>query len=187
MVCPNCGKEVAEGTKYCPGCWAELTEQPVVHPEVVVQEQPKMKWFKFLIYFGLFAGAVMNALSGIGLLTGAAYGEYADAVYETFQGLMPLDMLVGVILLALAAFEVVVRFRLAKYCKNGPKLLIILYVVILAVNLVYAVSASAILSTVPGTETLDIASQVSSTCTSVAMIVANTVYFKKRSHLFVND
>ena len=34
-----------------------------------------MKWHKFLIYFGLWLGGISNALTGLGLVTGGAYGS----------------------------------------------------------------------------------------------------------------
>ena len=44
--------------------------------------QQGMKWHKFLVYFALWANAILNVIMGILSLTGAKYGAYKDLVYD---------------------------------------------------------------------------------------------------------
>jgi hypothetical protein len=122
-------------------------------------------------------------ISGISLLTGSVYGEDAALVYEVFDNLKMIDVIFGVLLIALAAFGVFTRFRLSGYYKNGPLMLIALYAFGIVANLGYMIAAYAVLPEMVTNE-LDLSSTISSAVTSVAMIVINFSYFKKRSHLF---
>ena len=77
-----------------------------------------MKWHKFLIYFALWLGAVMNVISGFSLLTGSVYeaqGVSATQVYRAYEGLKGVDMLMGAATIALAVLLIVARFALAGY------------------------------------------------------------------------
>ena len=144
-----------------------------------------MKWFKFLIYFGLFAGAVMSALNGYLLLTGGHYQGQAELVYRYFGDLKTLDLFIGLASLVSAGVLVYARFQLSGFRKNGPVALMITYGLSAAVNLIYVIGANSILSDAAGVS-LDMSSTIASVITSVAMIFVNKAYFDKRSHLFVN-
>lgn len=152
------------------------------------QNELPMKWFKFLIFFSLFASAVLNTISGIIALTGAQYEqEYKGAkelVYAYFEGLQTVDMIYGVALIAIAAFAIYVRVRLAGYYANGPKLLNVLYLANAGFGLFYIIALQSI---VGSDVNLDMTSAITSIITSVVMVGVNTVYFKKRAHLFVKN
>ena len=79
MLCPKCGNPVEEGDRFCLNCGAPVAESAPepqqVAPATSLQPQPKMGWFKFLIYFSLFAAAVLNVVNAIQLLTGSHYGN----------------------------------------------------------------------------------------------------------------
>lgn len=200
MFCPNCGTAVEDAVQFCPSCGTAMAEaqtaqqpqapqQPYYAPQqpyAPVAQAPAqpMKWFKFLIYFALFASAVLNALSGISMLTGSVYGDSAELVYAFFDGLKGLDSFVGIAMLALAGFGIFTRFRLSGFCKNGPMMLNIAYLAGAAVNLIYIIGAFSILPDYVAAE-IDITSTVSSIVTSVVMVFVNSAYFKKRKHLFV--
>jgi len=49
-----------------------------------VNKDYPLKWFHFLIYFGLFFAALVNVANGLLYMTGAAYGSSRDTVYSTF-------------------------------------------------------------------------------------------------------
>lgn len=200
--CASCGNamqpQVPQQPVYQP---PQQPQQPVYQPPVYqqpvyqapyYQNQPlteqyqlPMKWFKFLIYFSLFAGALLNVVSAIPLLTGSVYEGAADLVYAMFEGLQAVDMLAGILMLATAVVGVYARFRLAKYCQNGPKMLTVLYIMAAAINLFYLIGVSAVLP--EGVmESVDTTSSITSIVTSVIMIFVNRTYFQKRAHLFVN-
>ena len=160
-------------------------QQPNPYTPQPPQYELPMNWFKFLIYFSLFASAVLNAINGITLLTGSAYGELKEAVYKFFDGLQIVDILVGLSCLAVAGFAIYTRMRLAGFYKNGPKMLNNLYISAAAINLIYVIAATSIVNSKQSL--YDLSSGGSfyvSIAVSVVMVIANTAYFKKREHLF---
>lgn len=144
-----------------------------------------MKWFKFLIYFALWFGAVGNFLGGIMMFDGGQYGDSAKLVYAVYDGLKAVDIIVAALCIVLAAFGIYVRFRLAGFYANGPKMLNWLYVFSALVNLLYIVGLFIILPSRVA-ENIELGSYISSSVISVLMICLNVSYFKKRAHLFVN-
>ncbi len=189
MYCYKCGAENENTAKFCRACGADLSTAQAPHqPSIPAQQDPalKMGWYKFLIYFSLFAGAVLNVFDAISLLTGGIYGGEAELVYSVFDGLKSLDAFIGITTLGLAGMCIYTRFRLSGFYKNGPMMLNITYIASLAVNLIYIIGVSSIVPDILS-DASTVSSEVSSMITAIVMIFANTVYFKKRSHLFVNE
>lgn len=144
-----------------------------------------MGWYKFLIYFALFAGGVLNIGTGIMQLTGTIYEMYgvsgvtAGLVYRVYgDGLKFLDIFCGIALIAIGAFAFVVRDKLAKFKPEAPKFITIIYAVTLGVAVFYIVAATAI------TNVSMIESQITSISMSVVFLCVNINYFKKRAFLF---
>ena len=100
-----------------------------------------MKFHRFLIYFALWVGALMNLASGVNFLSGAQYGGSANLFYKFVDGLESLDQFIGIFQIALAAVLIFVRFELAKLKRNGPKLLIGTYAANSLASAVYSYSA----------------------------------------------
>ena len=180
---------------YQPPVQPQYQEPPYQQPVQPQYQQPynyqapipalPMKWFHFLIYFGLFAGAILNLASGIGYLTGSVYEMQdvsAAAVYAVFDSLELIDVFFGVACVAAAVLGIVTRFSLAKYKAIGPKLLISLYITIGVIGLIYQVAVMSILEDAGVDSTANFASAF----LNIAMAGANATYFKKRAHLFVN-
>lgn len=215
MFCPKCGAVVSNGERFCPKCGASVgnpsgpssasTQQNQWQPQSNQwqpqsnqwQQSPQrpampMNWFKFLIYFALFASAVLNLLSAIGILSGAVYGEVygrkvADILYEIVPSWKTLDMVMGAILLGLSALAVYTRFRLAGFHRNGPTLLYAVYGVNAGANLLYLIGVNSLISEsrLPIGE-LDSTSTIVGIVVSIAMIGVNYVYFQKRAAMFKN-
>ena len=144
-----------------------------------------MGWFKFLIYFALFAGAILNIAQGAMMLSGEQYDGVAELVYAMFDGLQGLDMGVGIALIALAILQLVTRFRLAGFRRGADKLIVTCYVSIAVIEMVYVIGFLAIMPE-HIVEDMDLSSSISSTVLAVAMTVVNSAYFNKRKALFVN-
>lgn len=87
--------------------------------QTTVNNEMPMKWFKFVIYFQLFAGALIGAVNAARYLTGSIYGTDAKSVYLVFPALGTADKMYGVIVLLLAAMAIFVRMQLAKYKLNA--------------------------------------------------------------------
>lgn len=148
--------------------------------------QPTMKWYKFLIYFGLFAGAVLNCIFAFLQITGLVYGtdggySIAEYIYYFYPAMRFLDIVYGILLIALAALQVFTRFRLSGFKTNGPKLVITIYASGNAISILYSIIASVICGN-PIFNTITVASII----ISVVMIILNKVYFDKRKDMFVN-
>lgn len=146
-----------------------------------------MAWFKFLIYFMLFANAAINIFTAVTYLTGSVYlGEDmtmsdVEALYMFYPTAKMIDVIYGVLLIALAAYAIFTRFQLSGFKRRGPFLFILMYVLNLVIGLLYSISIMFTLEA----GLLDFISLVPSIITSVVMIFVNVVYFRKREELFV--
>lgn len=161
-------------------------QQPYYPQQPVQPAQPAadMGWFKFLIYFALFAGAVLNFFSGIGALTGLHYlsaGVEAEMVYDVFPDMQLADILFGIGCIGAAVLGFVTRFALSGYKANGPKLLTSLYVLVAGLGILYSIMAA-----ISTNGAVDVTSNFSSIAVNIVFMCINIGYFKKRAHLFVN-
>ena len=156
------------------------------NPQPVNQPQMKMNWFKFLIYFALFAGALMNLSQGFLYLTGSIYetldGIDSSWVYMLYEDLESADKLYGLLLIAVAVIDIVARFSLAGFKKNGPMLINIAYILPIVSSVIYVIMVSGVV----GDLTDATLTSFSSIITGIIFMLANAVYFKKRKHMFVN-
>ena len=206
MYCFKCGKEIQGNPVYCPNCGATLGETdkstpfssyPSEENSLVQAEsanvvsdgyaageaQPVlgMKWFKFIIYFQLWAGMLVYLVTAGKYLTGAYYEGSAEMVYDFFPALQPLDIVMGVFCLALAVYAVVVQRALAKFRAKGPMMYYLIYIVSTAGTVLYLLIASIILG-----QSVFTAEVAGSIIGSLVMIFINIPYFNNRKHLFVN-
>ena len=215
MFCKHCGHQAAEDSVFCPNCGNRLDSaqevppsQPGSYPNYTPITPPptsgyqptggyytpkntpnfggySMRWYKFLIYFALFASCILNALSGLGLVTGLIYGDGRELVYLVFGSLRIVDLIIGIAMIALAVFDIVVRQRLAHFQSNGPRSLLMLYVASIVVSLLYLILATAIVGDwLLSSDT--ISQYATNIIIAVVMILVNNLYFKKRASLFVN-
>ena len=143
----------------------------------------KMGWYKFLINFALWVGAIANLAMGILYLTGYIYiAEEVDPAmaYMAFPQLKTYDVIYGVGCCLLAVLQIVARFRLARYKKNGPALLNASYIIAIALSVLY----SFLLGRLFG-HTGALVESMTGLITSAVILLINIVYFKKRKELFV--
>ena len=211
MQCPKCRAAMPNGAKYCTECGAKLPVQPDSVPNVpqpTIQEAPaypprpvvteappaasgprlapqdapvRLGWYKFLIYFALWAGAIVNLIDSFQFFTGSILGNDVEILYAYYPLLKVLNLAFALILVAYAFFAIYTRYRLAQFRQNGPACLHALYLMQLAMVLVYCLAGSLILG-----EWLDLASSFSDLIGSIVILCINIVYFRKRKHLFVN-
>lgn len=149
--------------------------------DVAAAPQRGMKWFKFIIYFQLWAGMLVNLVTAGKYFTGAYYEGNAEMVYRFFPALQPLDIVMGVVCLALAVYAVVVQRALAKFRAKGPMMYYLMYIVNTAVTVLYLLIASIILG-----QSVFTAEVAGSIIGSIVMLFVNIPYFNNRKHLFVN-
>ncbi len=183
---------------------------PTYTPSQAGGVQYGMKWFKFLIYFLLFFGALYTLCQGILLITGyihyvndyqeiqeyiGGFGEYLEEynigeyyvkmVYEIYgDGLKALDVTAGVLYILVAPFGIYTRFRLAKYKVNGPLCVYIWYGANIVVSVFYYIASLVVIK--PDQATEGGGMWLTSLCFALAVVWSNYVYFNKRKSLFVN-
>ena len=141
-----------------------------------------MGWYKFLIYFSLFASAVLNIISGISSITGLHYGEFNQLIYAYYDGLKTVDIIMGFFSIALGVVSIIVRQNLAHYKKGAPLSLIGLYIASLVISVIYVIAVSLVtnLSITAFLSTAIIINFI----VSIILTCVNYVYFKNRRHLF---
>lgn len=202
MFCRFCGKEIPEGGRFCPGCGKEADTAAEFQAQTTAERMPaavpvdpaknyRMAWFKFIIYFQLFANAVVmvfNAASGI---FGLAYGDDAGLIYGFCPMLKAVDAIYGIICLAFAVTAVLIRQRLAHYRKNAPVLYLGYVGIVMASGLIYTFAGLAALGAVSAS-VMDagasgIVGNVLGTVIGAAVFFPlNYIYFNKRKELFIN-
>ncbi len=180
MFCSKCGEFIPEGSRYCPNCGTD-SQQP----------QLPMKWFKFLIYFLMFANALLFLSQAASFFTGSQYGDSAASVYHFFSGLKAVDMVMGVLYLGAAAYSIYTRFMLSGYKRIGPKCMYAYYAVNVGLQVLYTALACIVFAGVNAnlaTELLteNLPTLLGSVVGCVLGIALNRTYFNKRAHLFVN-
>ncbi len=211
MYCRFCGTKTPDNVKFCPECGASLAPAPSAAPEEsapavpaapeipvspapapysaelsdpvggIAAPQRGMKWFKFIIYFQLWASMLVNLAAAAKYFTGAYYEGNAGMVYDFFPALQPLDIVMGVFCLALAVYAVVVQRALAKFRAKGPMMYYLMYIVSLAGTALYLLIGSIILG--QSAFTAGIAGNFAG---MLVMLFINIPYFNNRKHLFVN-
>ena len=149
--------------------------------DVAAAPQRGMKWFKFIIYFQLWASMLVYLVTAGKYLTGAYYEGSAEMVYDFFPALQPLDIVMGVFCLALAVYAVVVQRALAKFRAKGPMMYYLMYIVNTAVTVLYLIIGSIIIG--QSAFTAEVAGSIIG---SLVMLFVNIPYFNNRKHLFVN-
>ncbi len=187
--CRNCGAQIPDDAKTCYLCGHDIEQAETSVPidSSVPNASPlPMKWHKFLCYFALWAGAAVNAFSGIRLMTGAAYGAGAAQVYTKIPQLKTIDTIAGALSIAIALLGIITAIRLIKFRENAPKLLIGLYVAGAIAGLFYTIAAASVLGRLGADARSIISSQIPSLITSAVMVIVNIVYYKKREFMFIN-
>lgn len=199
MFCKNCGAAIEKGQTSCPVCGTAVPPESERSVSAQYAYPPAtalpMKWYKFLINFMLFFSAALNAISGVQLIIGDQYRDgnvdMSGLVYSQFGALKTVDVVAGIVLIAFALFTLYVRSRLAGYCKNGPKMLLLLYILGFAYTVLYAAAVDITLASYGVSLNIvdflltDGVTVLTTAVVDGVMIVINLEYFRNRKHLFV--
>lgn len=147
---------------------------PQVHP---------MKYYKFVIWVQLFLSAVVGVSQGILLLTGRIYETVSDVsaklLYAFYPGMHTVNILFGLIYIALAAAAIYVRQQLAHFKTKAPDLYYIYLIAQMAATFLYGVLQNLIIASGLG-------SAVPNLIVMIIMLVLCRIYFEKRRALFCN-
>ena len=199
MYCQFCGKQIPDQAKFCPECGADLAPAPSaappegtpsfpaapaapVEPAMPPQGTPDpAAAFGVIAAPQLWAGMLVNLVTAGKYFTGAYYEGNAEMVYRVFPALQPLDIVMGVVCLALAVYAVVVQRALAKFRAKGPMMYYLMYIVNTAATVLYLLIGSIIIG--QSAFTAEVAGSIIG---SLVMLFVNIPYFNNRKHLFVN-
>ena len=146
-----------------------------------MKEVQGMKWFKFLIYFALFAGAAINlAMLVLEIHNIVAIDDFAVAFASSnFKWAFAVVIVYCIFLLGFAVMLIVTRFRLASFKSDGPILLYVIHFANFVLSLSYCIAASYIL----GASVFNI-TQILNLILQAAMFQINYIYFENRADLF---
>ena len=135
-----------------------------------------MGWYKFMIYFQLFAGAVIDIIVGLSVMSisrlGSGYGTSSSFFGTIF-------VLMGVFCIAFGIFYIYCRTLMARFSTKAITTLYIVYGVNIAVS-VFGLIGSSRSGSSPASTIINLGA-------TIALLVINMSYFTKRAHLFVND
>ncbi len=157
------------------------TPDPAAAIGVIATPQRGMKWFKFIIYFQLWASLLSALIAAEKYFTGAYYEGYADWAYSFYCGLRELDICMGILYIALGVYAVFVQRSLAKLRAKGPVMYYSFCAASIALALLNVIAASLIVGY--SLFSADIAAELAP---SVILLFINIRYFNNRKHLFVN-
>lgn len=167
----------------------EQIEYEMMPEQAQENKQPElgMKWFKFLIYFSLFAGALSNLFDGIVYIAGLGgkFPEvFAEGYYFLPSNFRALEIIFGLVMIATAAGGIYVRFQLAGFKKNAPKCFYTFDIATMVISMVYSIIGTA-LATDDGISAI-IGAIIGGVVGEGVFILCNVTYFNNRKHLFVN-
>lgn len=123
-------------------------------------EDKPMKWYDFLVNFALIANAILNGLTGV--MYFSLYSGESNSVICIVCG-------VGAILCAVMAL--IVRLKLKEKRENAPMLFIVFQVLQIVIGIVGSALGGNVFAVVVG---------------GTVSTVLNTIYFNKRSYMFIN-
>lgn len=185
MFCDKCGTYLSEGTEYCTNCGAPQGDAAVENElnggvsggaSAAAAGMP-MKWHNFLVKFALYLSVV-----------GCAYNAIMALVNVTRYALgigMFYNLCIIVIYVALAIMALKARGALAKFKKDGPKLLQKYFVWSLLPSVLgfimpvfYGMPVRGVVS--------NMSTLIISILSTIVIIVLHNTYYKKRASLFVN-
>lgn len=190
MKCDYCGKEVQNGLTVCDGCGAGLTvsdkENKTLSASAVKIPEPEMNWFKFLIYFSLYAYFVSSLIDAFLCFFGEKFGFLSEFIVEIiFTGRFRfIGIIYAVIILIMAAAAIYVRNSLAKFKEFAPKYFIIWSISTSVISLLFTLLN---ITLIENSGFGDCMGEVLGTAVGETIyVMCNVTYFKKRKHLFVN-
>lgn len=213
MYCYKCGKQLADGSKFCSFCGTEqiipsekaiIEDSPLEQPEKcdytpIIETDKKqenrtveatslsirgMKWFKFIVNIQLWLAIAMSFVNGINYISGSIYGEYKDSFYKNLPGAEAISIGYGIFLLALAVYFFYTRRKLVNYEFDAPQKLHIAYIINIIHPLAF-VFLMCVISGLPFSEWIT-ESQIVQSLSVFVLLIINIKYFDNRKNVFVN-
>ncbi len=148
MFCKNCGKEIREGSAFCPNCGTPVAQNEFNRFTVPVQVQKQsglsMVWYQFVTTLGLWLSAIVYAVLTIRTLLGSAYieqivnlvrkagggpGDIAEiksefsafVIWRYAPVIGIIDVIAIICYIVLIVMAVKIRTQLIQYQSNAPQ------------------------------------------------------------------
>ena len=191
--CRICGTENEDTNKFCPECGASFELPPFVYEEETVssgyvpppmERHYPMKWHKFLMivwFYGGFLGIVRGLLIVSGIIY-HLYGMDPVIVYKFHPMLEYVDLIYGIVSVALSTYQIIMANRLHLFCKNGPLLMIIFLILSITSSFFYLIASNAAI----GRISITLVHDFLLTAAFIPYMIINIIYYQKRQDLFVN-
>lgn len=185
--CRICGTENEDTNKFCTECGASFELPPFVYEEETVSSgyvPPPMKWHKFLMivwFYGGFLGIVRGLIIVSGIIY-HLYGMDPVIVYKFHPILEYVDLIYGIVSVALSTYQIIMVNRLHLFCKNGPLLMIIFLILSIASSFFYLIASNAAI----GRISITLVHDFLLTAAFIPYMIINIIYYQKRQDLFVN-
>lgn len=191
--CRICGTENEDTNKFCPECGASFELLPFVYEEETVssgyvpppmERHYPMKWHKFLMivwFYGGFLGIVRGLLIVSGIIY-HLYGMDPVIVYKFHPKLEYVDLIYGIVSVALSTYQIIMANRLHLFCKNGPLLMIIFLILSITSSFFYLIASNAAI----GRISITLVHDFLLTAAFIPYMIINIIYYQKRQDLFVN-
>ncbi len=148
-----------------------------------------MGWFKFIIYFQLFATALMSLYNAYAFISGSIYniaGATPAMIYKRFPSLKTVGIICGLIYLAVAGVAIYTRFQLAGFKKNGPIMYFVVIGMVIFATAIYLIGVASAVSKQGLSASRAITPNTYGILAGyITLIVVNVIYFNKRKKLFV--
>ncbi len=143
----------------------------------------KKRWYKFLIYFALWAIAFIYFVIGLMLIYGTHYkliGLSTDKVYDYYSDLKQLDTFFGIVNIFISVYIIIVRYYLSNLKFVAPKMLLTMHVAIVFFNLLYIIVFPTKLNHISNLY------NILWLIINVSVMIFNYVYFEKCKFAFIN-
>lgn len=138
-----------------------------------------MRWYQFIIWFYLYASAVIGVLVGVGEITGVVYLDMAETFYTLFPMLQVVNVFFGVMQILLAVIALYVRRQLARWKVMAPRYLLMYQIFCLVYYAAYLAGTSLVL----GEAAVDWLAG-GYILLQVLLLAVNAVYFHRRQKMF---
>lgn len=153
---------------------------------ISVEAELPMRWFRFLTRFGLWIAGIGMMIVGCVILLGFQYllvGIDPSVLYMQNQALLIADFAYGLVCIGIGICCIVTRFRLAQFRRSSPMLVYITHAMLVLTPMIYTIfSGICIGESLSDILSLQLTAQLAGLA---AGIVLHVIYFKKRSHLFI--
>ena len=142
----------------------------------------KKKWYKFLIYFALWAIALINFVVGFMFIYGTHYKISAlsqNIIYNYYLDLKQLDIFLGYMHFLVSIYIIIVGYYLSALKVGAPNMLLAMHVIIIFFRIFYIMVCPLNLHAF---NIFNILSLI----INVLTMFYEYYYFKKCKHAFIN-